>query len=686
MSTNHVSFRNWPRYLLQWGTIAAIILFLSGLAGLIFPNAGEADPEAYCPMGGLQALTTYLVNSSLPCSMTAVQLMMGIMLSAGVILFSKLFCAYLCPIGTVEELVRRLRISLHINAIDIDNGSFLDKILRIVKYILLFTIFYVTATSGELFCKHFDPYYAVASGFHGDITLWLCIFNLIVILVGGFVVDSFWCRYICPLGAASNSLKFWFWIVSAFAAWYTLNLIGLKISWVVLLLILCIMGYALEILSGKPKLQLLHLVRDENSCNHCGACTKACPYHVDIRNFKDRVNSVDCTLCGECISACDKDALNFGFSAKEQYPLWRLLPAILAVALVFAGVKLGGKHEFPTVNEIWGIEDYNEDSVLVKVVEPTSLKSMEIDNLRSVKCFGTAMVFKARCQQIEGVHGVKVYVSSHRAVITYDPILTRPVKIRQALFVPSRVKIKSPDPMASDSIRIYTVRTDNMFDRMDLNYLGLMMESTGRKIYALESEYSCPLAIKVYADVSEKLDASWFRDVINSGTVSVPLDDGDSQTVSVEYEFVRLEKKTSGMGVPAFLKMMFDTFSAEYDGVYDDDGEDVIKPRTEIYKNKRQYVFEFADQSYENPETRKNVQCLGSHLSREEGTIGIYLELNKDLVPSIKIRFSYPMTSQRLWELMNMDVWTVTYGKDDVREEEAKMKFEKRGKVYPYGK
>jgi len=386
------------------------------------------------------------------------------------------------------------------------------------------------------------------------------------------------------------------------------------------------------------------------------------------------------------MASCDKDALNFGFSSKERYPLWRLLPAVLVVALFFAGIKLGDRYEFPTVNEIWGIEAYNEDSVLVKVVEPTALRSTEIDNLLSVKCFGTAMAFKARCEQLEGVHGVKVYVSSHRAVITYDPVITRPAKIRKELFVPGRVKIKSPDPQTSDSIRIYTVRTENMFDRVDLSYLGMMMEATGRKVYALESEYACPLAIRVYADASEKLDANWFREVIEGGSVNVPQPDGGSREIAVDYGFVRLEKKTSGMGVPTYLKMMFETFSAEYNGMIEDDGDEVIKPRTEIYKNKKQYVFEFADQSYESPETRKNVQYLGSHLSREDGMIGIYLELNNDLVPSIKIRFSYPMTSYRLWELMNMDIWTITYGKDDVREEEAKMKFEKRGKVYPYGK
>lgn len=66
-----------------------------------------ADVEAYCPFGGLQALGSYLVNNSLACTMSMTQIMVGVMLAVGVILFSKLFCGYLCPLGTVSEWMGR---------------------------------------------------------------------------------------------------------------------------------------------------------------------------------------------------------------------------------------------------------------------------------------------------------------------------------------------------------------------------------------------------------------------------------------------------------------------------------------------------------------------------------------------------------------------------------------------------
>ena len=178
--------KNWPKYLLQWGVLAALIVFITGL----IPSENGVDPEAYCPMGGLQALATYLVRHSLPCSMSMLQIMMGIVLAAAVILFSKLFCAFICPLGTVQDLMSKARKALRIKGIKIANGSVLDKVLRVVKYGILFWIFYMTMSSSELFCKNLDPYYAIATGFKGEITLWMSITSICIIVLGGFFIDS----------------------------------------------------------------------------------------------------------------------------------------------------------------------------------------------------------------------------------------------------------------------------------------------------------------------------------------------------------------------------------------------------------------------------------------------------------------------------------------------------------------
>lgn len=155
--------KNLWRHVLQLGVIAVI----AGFILKVFFGGEPANVEAYCPFGGLQSLVTYLNSNTLACSMSIVQIMMGVTLAIGVILFSKLFCGYLCPLGTVTEWMAVLRKKMKIN-INITTGSVVDKILRAIKYILLFWIFYMTISSSELFCKNFDPYYAIATGFKGE--------------------------------------------------------------------------------------------------------------------------------------------------------------------------------------------------------------------------------------------------------------------------------------------------------------------------------------------------------------------------------------------------------------------------------------------------------------------------------------------------------------------------------------
>ena len=46
--------QNWVRYLLQWGVLAALVFFLSGLAQMFFPKMEPANPETLCPVETVQ--------------------------------------------------------------------------------------------------------------------------------------------------------------------------------------------------------------------------------------------------------------------------------------------------------------------------------------------------------------------------------------------------------------------------------------------------------------------------------------------------------------------------------------------------------------------------------------------------------------------------------------------------------
>lgn len=660
--------KNWPKYLLQWGVLAALAAFL------LIPGKNPANPEAYCPMGGLQALATFFVRGSLPCSMSMVQIVMGIVLAASVVLFSKLFCGYICPLGTMQDLLVKLRNVIGWKGIEIKSGSIADKVLRVIKYALLFWIFYMTATASELFCKNLDPYYAVATGFKGEITLWMSIVTVALVLVCGFFINMFWCKYLCPLGAISNSLKFWVWIVVLAAAYYVLGLVGINVPWWALLAAFCVAGYLLEILCGKPKLQVLHVMKNDAKCTHCGICNKHCPYGIDIANCKTgAVNAVDCTLCGECTAVCPMDAIHTGVCVKGSRNLGNvLLPAIIAVLLVAFGFWAGDKYELPTINVTWGIEETLEDGTVKQLVDPSALETMEMTGLRSVKCYGSSMAFKAKLEKIRGVYGVKTFVAHHRAVITYDPSVTTSEKIQESVFTPSKFRVNTPDPAATDSIKVVTIRTENMYDKLDLNYLGLQMRLTEKKIYGLESEFACPLIVRVYMDPSENLDKAWFKKIVNMKELEMPLHGGGTKITPVNFKFVDLEDGESYISTEAFIRRMFTPFKAQF------------KKRVEEFEGKPQFVYEIPDANYEKPIILRNLPFVSNHLSKNDGIIGVYLELNKDLVPALMVRYAAPMTASRIWELLNMEKWTITYAEDDVREVDAKLKFKTPGVEMPY--
>lgn len=522
--------KNWPKFLLQWGVLGAIAASLTG----IIPSETAVDPEAYCPMGGIQAIATYLANHSLPCSMTSMQIMMGLVLAGAVVLFSKLFCGYICPLGTVQDLLIRLRRHLKIKSIKIVNGSVADKILRIVKYALLFLVFYMTVGASELFCKNIDPYYAVVTGFQGELVLWMSITSVCVMLAGSFVVDMFWCRYICPLGAISNSLKFWVWIAALSALWFAVNAFGLELPWSILLGGFCLVGYLLEIFKTRPSMQLLNVTKDEIPCNNCGLCVKKCPYHIDLRAYHNgTVNHVDCTLCGECIAACNTGALNIGVSKPTRSKVWRFIPPVLTVILIAFGIWAGNRIEVPTIDMKWN------------TAGGTALESIDVEGLRSIKCYGSAMTFKAKLQAIRGTHGVKVYVKRHAATILFDPAEISREQLMQEIFVPSRFRIQRVDPEALPQLKCVTIRTEGMYDRYDINYLGHLFYQTGEKIYALETEYACPLIVRVYMDPATEVDEKWFKSVVEKEEVTVPATGGGKRTVALDYAFVEVEEDST---------------------------------------------------------------------------------------------------------------------------------------------
>lgn len=643
--------KNWLKYLLQFGTLALIIIFLTKVFG-----TKSADPEAYCPMGGLETLATYLTRGTMACSMTMVQIIMGVVLAIGVILFGKLFCGYICPMGLLNELFVKLRRALKIKLFTIRQGSVLDKVLRVIKYALLFLIFYMTLSSSELFCKNFDPYYAFATGFKGELTAWMACISIGVLFLGSLLVDMFWCKYICPLGAISNLFKYTIWSVGLILIYAILVILGVNIPWVVLLAVACAMGYLLEILFSKPKLnpQLLSVYRDTDKCNNCGICEKRCPYHVQIKDFT-RVTAPDCNLCGECVSSCKTDALTI---TKKKWGIY--LPGIVVVILFCIALYLGQKTELPTIDMKWNNTE---------LVPNDQLSSFEMTGMRSVKCYGSSMAFKAQLERVPGVYGVKTFVKHGRVVISYDPKQTSEENIQKAVYTPTVFRISSPEK-GVEKVKVITIRTENMYDKMDPNYLGLQFRETGRKYYGLATEYACPLIVKIYMDIDEPIDEQFLKKVVNMKVLNMPVHGGGNKETKIDYKFIKLEEGVDTIAIRPYLEEMFKPFKAEF------------KSRVEKYAGKPQEIMSYSDINYEKPITLRNLPYLSNHLSKNDGIIGVYLVLDEENEPTIQIRYcTDDINADKVLELINMPTWTITYSNNNVKEESARFHFDAKGKI-----
>ena len=649
--------KNWQRYALEWGVLAALILFLTGILGT------RHDPEAYCPFGGVQALVNYISHRSLPCGMSTMQIFAGIALVVATVLFSKLFCAYLCPLGTVSDLLMKLRRHWNIKPLNIPSNGLPDKILRIIKYILLFLIIYNTIGTGELFCKRLDPYYAVATGFKGEISLYLSLGMLTVLLLFSFFSDNFWCRYICPLGALSNSLKYWLWMVTLLGVVYVASSVAGQVPAWIIVALFCIAGYLFEILSPKASMQVLNVQRDSDKCTDCKECEKKCPYHINVNSFNGTVESVDCMLCGECVENCPSKALHIGFKKKGVPNKFnRFLPALLTLALAACALIVGTKTELPTINEYWGLD--NDEIHEVQSGKMSTLSTFTINGLSQVRCYASSMAFMEKLRHISGVHGVKTYVRHHRATILYKPELTTPEQIQQELFVPTTFQISRPDYRTIPELRVITIRTENMTRSNSVNLLGLQFKQLDSLVYGLETEWDTPMKVRMFVDPSFDRDEAWIREVVSMPYLELTnARTGKTTQMQTGYEFVRMEESDSSISTVDFLHRMFKPFVAEFVSIED-------------APSKEQYLYEIVDKDITKPVFSRKLPILASYLSLQDGVGSVYTCLNDECIPEIVIRFYPPMTEEKIEELLSAGQWTIRR-KDGISSIEAPVKLKK---------
>ncbi len=233
--------------------------------------------ETFCPFGGLEGLISLMTNRQFTCATGERNLMLFVALVVLTILSRRVFCSWICPVGTLSEGILKLTRKLGIGRnIKIDrkpgigqktgrhaSGTLIsakwDERLRWIRLPVLLAILWLTYHTGELIFRSVDPYYVLFS-FHGHDVMWWSYLVIGVIVAGIVVIPMAWCRYLCPLGVA-------LWPMS--------------------------------------RIGILRLNR-RSSCIDCKKCDKVCPQGIAVSTVKTVVSG-ECTLCLECRRHCPVD-------------------------------------------------------------------------------------------------------------------------------------------------------------------------------------------------------------------------------------------------------------------------------------------------------------------------------------------------------------------------------------------
>jgi len=294
MNRGTVIKHTWIRRVVQ---ISFYLFVLMIVLSHVFERQGWNLPwpvlrnfHAICPFGAVETAGRLILDGSFIPKTHASNLWIFYGVVLVTITIGAAFCAYLCPLGSIQEWIGRLGKRLFKKKYNRIAGTKMDRILGYMRYGVLLAILVQSTRMITLVFQKVDPYYALFHFWSGDLFLG-GIGVLGIILLLSLFVERPWCRWLCPFGALLG-------IVQLISPW--------KIR------------------------------RNSELCNSCTACTKACPMGIDFTD-KKAVLDTRCNRCGSCLTACRREgALTFSLPVKPMLKLRDGLVTALLIVVLFA--------------------------------------------------------------------------------------------------------------------------------------------------------------------------------------------------------------------------------------------------------------------------------------------------------------------------------------------------------------
>ncbi|HIS88706.1 TPA: 4Fe-4S binding protein [Candidatus Avigastranaerophilus faecigallinarum] len=192
-------------------------------------------------------------------SILALSLLIGIIILT--VLFGRIYCSTICPLGIIQELMSILffgkkRKNKYIKSYPI-------------KYFILAISLGILFGGSATFIRYIEPYSYFGSALTFSIVGIIALLGIIILT---FFKNRFFCTNICPAGTILG-------LISKFS---------------------------------RNKIYI-----EKDKCISCGNCENKCPAGcIDSKNKK--VNNETCIKCLKCIEICPKDSIKYGKELKEQ--------------------------------------------------------------------------------------------------------------------------------------------------------------------------------------------------------------------------------------------------------------------------------------------------------------------------------------------------------------------------------
>jgi NosR/NirI family transcriptional regulator, nitrous oxide reductase regulator len=142
-----------------------------------------------CAIGSIQNVSLALFNSDYAMPLPALLFFIIPLLSA--LLFGRVFCAGVCPLGAIQELTGFRQVKINKNV---------ESVLTTLPFVYLGLAVLFSATGSQFLICRYDPFVGI---FRIGAPYTMIIFGSLLLLVGIFVNRPY-CRYLCPYGVLQN--------------------------------------------------------------------------------------------------------------------------------------------------------------------------------------------------------------------------------------------------------------------------------------------------------------------------------------------------------------------------------------------------------------------------------------------------------------------------------------------------